>query len=150
MKLRIEIDPGLDEEEVVIRCGEITPRVAMLQQQILDAGNEERQLVCFDGDKDYYIPMDEILFFETGDGQVRAHTADRTYRVDYRLYELEELLPSYFMRVAKSTILNIHHVRSVLKNITGASEIEFDHSKKHVYVSRSYYKALRNRLEHRR
>lgn len=150
MKIRIEIDPDLTEEEVVIRCNSIDSTIAEIQQKILDVTDKERQLVCDDGEKDYYILMDEILFLETEEGRVRAHTADRMYHVGYRLYELEELLPNYFIRVAKSTILNVHHVRSVLKNITGASEVEFDHCSKRVYVSRSYYKALKDRLEHRR
>jgi DNA-binding LytR/AlgR family response regulator len=150
VKVRIEIDPDLVEEEVVIRCSEINSAIAEIQQKIMDAGSKEQQLVCDDGEKDYYIPMNEILFLETEGGRVRAHTADCMYQVSYRLYELEELLPNYFLRVAKSTILNVHHVRSILKNITGASEVEFDNSKKRVYVSRSYYKALKERLEHRR
>jgi DNA-binding LytR/AlgR family response regulator len=134
----------------VIRCSEINSTIAEIQQKITDTGSKDHQLVCDDGEKDYYIPMNEILFLETEDGRVRAHTADRMYHVSYRLYELEELLPNYFLRVAKSTILNVHHVRSILKNITGASEVEFDNSPKRVYVSRSYYKALKDRLEHRR
>ena len=150
MKVRIEIDPDLVEEEVVIRCNGINSTIAEIQQKILDVGDKGRQLVCDDGEKDYYIPMDEVLFLDTEGGRVRAHTADRMYHVSYRLYELEELLPNYFIRVAKSTILNVRHVRSILKNITGASEVEFDNCSKRVYVSRSYYKALKDRLEHRR
>lgn len=150
MKLRLEIDPSLAEEEVVIRCPEITPQVAALQQQITDAWNTKKHLICFEEGKDYYIPMEEILFLETDGGHVRAHTAQQIYQVQYRLYELEEILPGCFVRISKSTILNIHHVRSILKNITGASEVEFDNCSKHAYVSRSYYKILRDKLENRR
>ena len=150
MKVRIEIDPDLTEEEVVIRCSSVTSDIAEIQRVITDTGTKGRQLVCNDGDKDYYIPMNEILFTETENGRVQVHTAKQVLSVGYRLYELEDLLPGSFVRISKSAILNVRHVRSVLKNITGASEVEFDNCSKRAYVSRSYYKTLKERLEHRR
>ena len=104
----------------------------------------------YQGEKEYYFPLDEILFFETDDSRVSAHTREEVYQVKYRLYELEELLPGYFVRVAKSTILNTHHVHAITKNITGASEVEFQGTHKHIFVSRNYYKLLKERMEDRR
>lgn len=70
--------------------------------------------------------------------------------IKYRLYELEEILPKYFVRVSKSTILNVNQVYSIDKNITSSSIIKFSKSYKQVYVSRNYYKILKQRLEERR
>ena len=54
------------------------------------------------------------------------------------------------MRVSKSAILNLNAVYSVEKNITASSLVRFQGTKKVVYVSRIYYKAMKQRLDERR
>jgi DNA-binding LytR/AlgR family response regulator len=46
--------------------------------------------------------------------------------------------------------MNTGMIRSVRKNITGASEVEFTDSVKKAYVSRSYFKVLTDKLEEKR
>ena len=66
--------------------------------------NTSRQSYFYQGDRSYYLPLEDILFFETDGKEILAHTIDQMYTIKYRLYELEEILPGYFMRVSKSTI----------------------------------------------
>ena len=54
------------------------------------------------------------------------------------------------MRVSKSTIINMSVIRSIHKNITGASEVEFQGTMKKAYVSRMYIKALMSKIEEKR
>lgn len=54
------------------------------------------------------------------------------------------------MRVSKSTIINLSEIRSIRKNITGASEVEFNGTMKKAYVSRMYIKAFMNKMEEKR
>ncbi|MEG0578156.1 MAG: LytTR family DNA-binding domain-containing protein, partial [Bacilli bacterium] len=68
-----------------------------------------------------------------------AHTIDNAYQVKYKLYELEEILTNNFMRVSKSTIVNIDYIYSIERNITSSSIVEFQNTHKKVYVSRYYY-----------
>lgn len=150
MKIKIEIDDGLAEEEIVIRCKSLNEDVISIQKRITDAVNSRMQLEVSRGEKEYYITIDEILFFETADNSVVVHTAGQIYETNYRLYELEDLLPGYFVRVAKSTILNASKVRAIHKNITGASEVEFAGTNKKVFVSRNYLKLLLTKLEEKR
>jgi DNA-binding LytR/AlgR family response regulator len=60
------------------------------------------------------------------------------------------MLPGSFLRVSKSCIMNTEKIRSVRKNITGASEVEFMDSVKKAFVSRSYFKVLTDKLEEKR
>ena len=146
MKVKIEIDPEIRDTEITIRCSEITPEVTGIQKLLSEAGTHESQISFFKDDAEYFLSLSDILFFETGNGVIRAHTAEDDFEAKYKLYELEEKLPSYFLRISKSTILNTRKVYSITKNLAGASKIEFQETYKIVYCSRNYYKALKDSL----
>lgn len=150
MKIKIEIDENLTEDEIVIHCKSLTEDIFSIQKKIADAVGSRRQMAVTRGETEFYLTLEDILFFETVGSAVAVHTADQIYQTKLRLYELEELLPGSFMRVSKSTIMNIGKIRSIHKNITGASEVEFAGSPKKVFVSRSYFKPFMSKLEEKR
>lgn len=150
MRIRIDIDDSLLEDEVIIHCKSLDDEMKKIYDAILNRSKESRQIVLLKGNVEYFIDLEQILFFETADNAIRAHTIDNVYETSYRLYELEELLPGYFMRVSKSTILNLNHIFSITRNLTASSEVHFHNTHKQVYVSRYYYKSLKDRLEEKR
>lgn len=150
MKVKIEIEEGLAEEEVVIRCPSLSDSVIAIQNYISRQGNGKRYLSLRSRETEFFVPIEEIYFFETEGREVRAHTADRIFACGYKLYELEELLPGSFMRVSKSTIVNLDFVYSITRNLTASSVMEFAGSKKRAMVSRAYFKAVTERLKARK
>lgn len=150
MKVRIDIDETLEENEIIIRSRKLDERTQKVYQILMDHSRGSQCLILYKGNVEYYIPLDEILFFETMDHSISAHTVNQVYETSYRLYELEELLPGYFMRVSKSTIVNINHIYSISRNLTASSEVQFMNTHKQVFVSRNYYKSLKFRLEEKR
>lgn len=149
MKIRIEVEDGLTEDEVIIRCGRVDDTVQKIQQYILEQSLVQSKITFYKGTQEFYFPLDEVLFFETEEEHIYAHTGGDAYRIKYRLYELEEILPKHFVRAAKSTIINIKQVYSIVRNLTASSLVQFNNSHKQVYVSRYYYKELRQRLNER-
>ena len=149
MKIRIEIDENLEEDEVTIKCKEINQTIKRVQQSISSA-NLIPKLIFYKNDTEYYLNINDILFFETSENSVEAHTEKEVYKIKYRLYELEEMLPNNFVRVSKSTILNVNQIYSINRNLTSSSLVQFYKSYKQVYVSRNYNKILKQRLEERR
>ena len=150
MKIKIEIDENLTEEEIVIRGSSLTEEMAIVQKTVADLLARKQTLTFYKNETEFYIPLDEILFFETEDGGISAHTASDVYMVKYKLYELEQVLPRNFIRVSKSTILNVSKVYSVERNLTASSVVAFANTHKQVYVSRYYYKSLKISLEEKR
>lgn len=150
MKVKIEIEEGLDEEEVVIRCSRLNDFVVSIQNYISEQGNGKKCLSLRNAEKTFFIPIEEIFFFETEGRELRAHTADKMFYCDYKLYELEELLPGSFMRISKSSIANLDCVYSITKNLTASSVMEFRESSKKTLVSRSFYRAVTERLNARK
>lgn len=146
-KVRIEADPE-NEDVVIIRCKEINEEVLKLQALIGNSKSVEIELRL--GEKDYFIKVNDILFFETGGNKTVAHTKDKMFYSDLKLYELEERLPRSFMRISKSCILNVNAVSSLRKELTGICEASFPNTVKKVFISRSYYKAFREIITERK
>ncbi len=149
MKIRIELISDIEEDEVVIRCGRVDDTVQKIQQYILEQTSKTSQITFYKQNQEFYIPLNEVLFFETEAEHIYAHTASDSYLIKFRLYELEQILPRSFVRAAKSTIVNIMQVYSITRNLTASSLIRFNNSHKQVYVSRYYYQELRQRLNER-
>ncbi len=150
MKVKIEIDSALEETEVIIRCNQLDDSVINLQNSIMEQGGGMQCISLYKGETAYYVPIEEIYFFETDGKQIQAHTADKVFEASYKLYELEEMLSAGFMRVSKSTIINLDAIYSITRNLTASSVVEFVASKKKAMVSRNYYKAVVDRLDSRK
>lgn len=150
MKIRIEVDNEIKENEVIIRCSELSEEVKKIQSLLGDMAAAGRGMTFYRGETEYYLSLEEILFFETEENGICAHTIDNIYNVKHKLYELEELLPGYFMRVSKSTILNTNHIYSITRSLSSSSKVEFQNTHKQVYVSRYYYKPLQIKLLEKR
>ncbi|MBA1393618.1 LytTR family transcriptional regulator, partial [Lactobacillus sp. XV13L] len=98
MKVKIELDPDLDEAVVSIHAPELSPEVERIYRQLQEVSTRPDQLECYKDDMTYYLNLNNILFFETEGRQVIAHTQRESFVVNYKLYELENLLSSQFMR----------------------------------------------------
>jgi DNA-binding LytR/AlgR family response regulator len=151
LKLRIEIvdnDPE-HEDEIIIRCKELTDAISDIQKAIAEktaAVNMVSEIAFFKDTEQYYFPLNNVLFFETDNDTVYAHTASEMYKTEFKLYELQEMLPRQFIRSSKSAIINVKHILSINKNLASSSLVKFHKSHKQIYVSRMYYKELKQVL----
>ena len=148
MKVRIELDPQMDELEMIIRAPRLTEEVARLQQLILE--QKMTPLIFYKDRSEYFVDVSEILFFETEGEKIYGHTREEAYEVRQKLYELEEILPIAFCRISKSTIVNAKQIYSIEKSFSGTSTVNFYQTHKQVHVSRHYYQLLKERLKEMR
>ena len=148
MKVCIELDPQMDEPEMIIRAPRLTEDVARLQQLILE--QKMTPLTFYKDRSEYFVDVSEILFFETDGEKIYGHTREEAYEVRQKLYELEEILPVAFCRVSKSTIVNTKQIYSIEKSFSGTSTVNFYQTHKQVHVSRHYYQLLKERLKEMR
>ncbi len=149
MRVVIEIDPA-SEEEIRVRAREMTPAIRRIGDSLGTMLSEDVEIAVSEGEKERFLLPREILYAETADGRVWIHTAKRFFACSLRLYELEELLPRTFVRASKSLIVNTAHSCSLMRTPTGLGEAEFRHSDKKVYISRLYYKPVRDLIEETR
>ena len=147
MNIRTELS---EFEEIVIRCREINDCTRSLELLISEAINRERDLLLLSSGSEHLIPKKDILFFESCDKRVYAHTAERVYSAPYKLFELEEIMPSCFIRVSKSVIANVKQISSLHREFSGGGEITFRGSDKTTYFSRAYHKLLQHKINEMR
>ncbi|MGL5086138.1 MAG: LytTR family DNA-binding domain-containing protein [Clostridium sp.] len=150
MKIFIEVDEMLEEDKVIIKCRELNSEILKLNVMLTEMLSQKAKINFYKNNIEYYISLEEILFFETEEDSINAHTIDNVYEVKYKLYELEELVPKSFMRISKCTIVNVNHIYSITRNLTSSSLVEFQNTHKKVYVSRHYYKLLKSKLLEKR
>ena len=88
MKIRIEVDENIQEDEVIIKCANLNEEIQNLQGAIKDALSKKNRIIFYKDNTQFYISLDEILFFETEETSISAHTLNNVYEVKYKLYEL--------------------------------------------------------------
>lgn len=146
MKLRIEIDPE-GAEEIVIRAKTFDESVTRLQEAISRFTAEQGQLAIFDGDREVFLNLQDLLFFETYDGHLYAHTARECFVCRKKLYELEDRLPRTFARASKACLVNTARISGLSRSLTGVTEVSFYGTEKTITISRMYYHSVRDLIE---
>ena len=145
MKYKLIIDKNVEEEIIAIVH---TP--SALTQQI-------ENLVCsFSGadslmghreDEMRKLAFREIECITILDRKVVAiDTKGTHYRVSERLRDLEEILPSYFIRINKSTLANEHRIARFDAAFSGGVDAVFQCGYRE-YVSRRCFAEIRRRYE---
>ena len=77
---------------------------------------------------------------------IAIDTRGNHYRIQDRLRDLEELLPSYFIRINKSTLANEHRIARFDATFSGGVDAVFQCGHRD-YVSRRCFAQLRRRYE---
>ena len=149
MKIRTEIS-DCEQEEIIIKCRARTDQIRNIEAMLENLVAADREMILHSSGVEYYVPINEILFFEAYDGKVHAHTSDKNFTCEYKLFELENLLPSSFARISKSTVANVMLISYLKRELVGNGEIGFKGCDKRTYFSRSYYKTLRDKIDEMR
>ena len=147
MKYKLIIDKNAEEEIIAIVH---TP--SLLTQQI-------ENLVCsFSGvdsimgyreDEMRKLSFEEIECITIQERKVMAiDSKGNFYRLQDRLRDLEEILPSYFIRINKSTLANEHCILRFNAAFSGGVDAIFQCGYRE-YVSRRCFAEIRRRYEKR-
>ena len=124
MKFRLIIDKS-KEEEIVVTAHErsaLTDKIELLIMQYDGAD----KIPAFLDDEMKLLKFTQIECIAVIDGKTCAIDSEgNQYRLKMRLYELEEKLPSYFIRVNKSAIANEKRIEKFCSTYTGAVNVLF-------------------------
>ncbi|MBQ6809419.1 MAG: LytTR family transcriptional regulator DNA-binding domain-containing protein [Clostridia bacterium] len=145
MKYKLIIDKNADEEIIAI-----VHAPSSLTRQIEDfvcnySGVES--IMGYKDDEMRKLEFSEIECITIIDRKVLAiDTKGCHYRIQVRLRDLEEVLPSYFIRINKSTLANEHRIQRFDAVFSGGVDAVFYCGYKE-YVSRRCFAEIRRRYE---
>ena len=145
MKYKLIIDKTAEEEITVVAHGP-----SVLTQQIEDlvrsfSGTDSLMGYREDGMRKLAFP--DIECITVLDRKVVAiDTHGAHYRIQERLRDLEDILPSYFIRINKSTLANEHRIVRFDAAFSGGVDAVFQCGWRE-YVSRRCFADIRRRYE---
>ena len=147
MKYKLIIDKNAEEEIIAV-----VHSPSSLTQQIEDLVRDFSGRDSIMGHRDdemRKLPFREIECITVIDRKVVAIDIRGTqYRVQDRLRELEQILPTYFIRINKSTLANEHRIDRFDAVFSGGVDAVFRCGYRE-YVSRRCFAEIRRRYERR-
>lgn len=145
MKFKLVIDKEKDEE-VVVTVRDRTALVDEIEALILKHSGTDR-IPAYTEDDIKMLPISEIECVTVLDGKTYAiDSRKRQYRLKQRLYELEALLPSSFIRINKSTLANENALERFTVTYAGSVDAVFKCGYTE-YVSRRCFAKIKRRFE---
>ncbi len=140
MKFTVFIDKER-EEEVIVYAREKNELIDAIQKMVAEDdilnGYKDREIVP--------LSLSEIESFIVEDNKIFALTEKDKLTVKSRLYILEQKLPDNFIKINKSSIANIKHIKGFDASISGTLQVKFK-SGRIDYVSRRNLRSIKERL----
>ncbi|WP_107947283.1 LytTR family DNA-binding domain-containing protein [Lysinibacillus parviboronicapiens] len=141
MRIQINIEKQYDEIEVHIYANEYNVQIEQLMKQL-----KKNEVNVIDGYRDNEIHMlktNEIYCIYAEGIKVFFQTEEEEFESKRRVYELEQLLGDKFVRVNKSTLVNLSKITSIQLGPLGSTKL-FLENEISIVVSRNYLKKLKH------
>lgn len=120
--------------------------VALLKE--LSSKKEESQMSSITVKKKgklIFIKLEEVSHFAADERYVSVHSKNGLFQSNIPLSQLEQKLPSNFLRVHRSVIINKNSINEVQKYFNSRYVITLDNPKKtKITTGRSYYDKIKN------
>ena len=142
MKVECKISTDCKEPYAVLYIEKITPVIAEAISLLERAETDSIALVAVREGNTYFIEREKLeLVWEI----VCYDGLKNRYVLSKPLYELEQVLGSQFVRISKSTIINIRRIDHVAAGFNGTMELVMKNGMES-YISRSFRKIFKERL----
>lgn len=143
MKISINIDPSLNDTEIVVNCSSLTPETENLiaALRIMDS-----QITVIKGEESIILEISKIAYIESVDRKTFVYTDSEYFESKLKLYEMEErLCGSGFLRISKSCLVRLRYIRSIKTEFDRKLRITLENGEQMI-VSRQYANELKKRL----
>ena len=93
-----------------------------------------------------FLELNNIFMFRVENKKVRVYSENKEYLIKKPLYQVEESLNSDFVRISKTTIINLKKIERVAPSLKGMMFIELKNGLKD-NISRKYLPEFKNALD---
>jgi len=122
MKVELQIKETYEEEKLIVQAPKSTEKV----QKVIEFAENLDQKETIKGKIEYQVYLVEIgkiQRFYIENRKVLAETASQTYTIDLRLYQVLDILPTTFIQISQSEIVNIDSISHLKLTPNGLVEI---------------------------
>lgn len=120
IKIITNISSEFEEPAITIQAPKLTAEIQNLIDYISNINTIPTQIVGNQNNEIYFIDLENVICFFSKDKYNYARTEKGTYKIKYKLYELEETFkPKDFIRISNSCLINIHQVECFDTSILG-------------------------------
>ncbi len=144
MKVEVHIDPHFQEEAVTITAPTLSARVEQVRDFVEMLDQKERLRAKKDGET-YLVETRLFHRFYIENRQVVGETKDDHFILTGPLYQVSEDLPSYFLKISQSEIINTKEIDHLHFTTSGSVQIYLKNGSL-AYSSRRYLKAIKEKL----
>ena len=131
-------------ELIEIQCHSISEEV---REIVAFVKSRQGQLTGTADERQYEISISDIFYIESVDNKAFIYTKSKVYETRQKLYELEEILKEKsFLRVSKSTLLNLMKVSAIKPALNSRFTAEL-FSGEQVVITRKYVPELKKALK---
>ena len=142
MRVRFEQVDGKEKEQALIRAVEKTPDI-LSAMDLLENGSGG--VTVMKDRSTYFCKLTQIYYIESVDKRTYVYTKNDCFESRDRLYEMEEKLGTYYVRISRSMIVNLLKIRNVRAEPGGRMAAVLLNDER-VIISRSYVKEIKRRL----
>ena len=145
MKVQLYIDEKFSEEKVIIEAPALSDAIQQLMKFAQQLG-KNKVIRAKKEEEIYLLDTTEIQRVYIENRQVWAETATGNYLLGLPLYQVLELLPTDFLQISQSEIINIKQIDHL--KLTGSGLIQIAMKNGLItYSSRRYLKAIKEKLQ---
>ncbi len=146
MKVECKISAEYKEPYAVLHINKMTDSVAEIISMLEKENANSLTLIAKKDKNTYFIKPEDISLVRTEGREIVCYDKRKNrYILDKPLYELENMLAVYFVRISKSTIVNINQINHVEASFNGTMGLVMKNGVTD-YISRSFRKSFKERL----
>lgn len=126
IKINTDISSEYKEISITINAPNLSDEIRNLIEYVSNINTISNQIVASKNNEIYFIDLEEVICFFSKDKYNYVRSIDGTYKIKYKLYELEELLKQKdFIRISNSCIININQVKYFDTSMLGTILVKF-------------------------
>ena len=145
MKVNLFVSRDIEEPYADIHTNELTDNVTKAMS-ILESDDSNDMLVVKKGSDIAILEFSEVFMFRVEDKQVKVYTENMEYLIKKPLYQVEETLNNDFVRISKTTIVNLRKIERGAPSLKGMMFIQLKNGLKD-NISRKYLPDFKNALD---
>ena len=154
MKVQLFVSKDLEEPYAEIYTDVLTDNIQKAMVLLENENEEDKEgindnnsiLAVKKGQDIVLLDFEDIFLIRVEDKQTKVFTENKDYLIKKPLYQIEENLDSNFVRVSKTTIVNLRKIKRVAPSLKGMMFIELKNGLKD-NISRKYLSDFKNALD---